>query len=236
MKRVTSIGLGVVLALASSILVSAQTSAGIVKGGMLKAKAISLPIPEYPDEAKTAEVGGTVRVEIILDESGSVISARAVHGTINASPEARQRPGVASARWSLDKAAVKAARESKFAPTVVNGLPVQVSGFVMYEFEFGNPPFIYDNRVLNGKAKTMPMPTYPEAARLARVGGTVLVEIIADKKGDVISAKVVSGHKLLWRVAVEAAKQAKFWPLVLDGVPMTRGGVLRYEFALPDES
>ena len=86
--------------------------------------------------------------------------------------------------------------------------------------------------VLNGKATTLPMPTYPPAARSARVSGLVVVEVVIDGSGKVISAKATTGHSLLQAAAVQAAQQARFTPTLLSGQPVKISGVINYNFAL----
>jgi Ca-activated chloride channel family protein len=88
-----------------------------VSGGVLNGKAISLPKPQYPAGAKSTRASGVVTVEVLLDEAGKVISARAVDG----SPFLRQ-------------AAVNAARLARFSPTVLSGQPVKVTGVITYRF------------------------------------------------------------------------------------------------------
>jgi TonB family protein len=89
----------------------------MVVGGVLNGKAISKPVPAYPPIAKAAHVQGTVVVEIVIGESGDVISATAVSG-----------------HPLLQQAAVTAARQAKFSPTRLSGQPVQVSGTLTYNF------------------------------------------------------------------------------------------------------
>jgi TonB family protein len=88
-----------------------------VEGGFLNGKAVDLPKAAYPDAARKNHDAGTVQVQVIIDESGKVISATAVFG-----PEV------------LRDSAVKAAMRAKFKPTVVNGVPVKVSGILTYDF------------------------------------------------------------------------------------------------------
>lgn len=92
-----------------------------VSGGVLNGKAISLPKPSYPSSAKSVHAEGLVTVEVVLDEEGKVITARAVDG----SPFLRQ-------------AAVDAARQARFSPTVLSGQPVKVSGVITYKFSLSN--------------------------------------------------------------------------------------------------
>jgi TonB family protein len=88
-----------------------------IAAGVLNGKAISKPQPAYPPIAKAARAQGTVTVQIIVDESGRVISASAVSG-----------------HPLLLQAAVAAARQARFSPTLLSGQPVKVSGVITYNF------------------------------------------------------------------------------------------------------
>jgi periplasmic protein TonB len=89
----------------------------VVSGGVLNGKAISKPQPAYPPIAKAARASGTVTVQILVDESGRVVSASAVSG-----------------HPLLQQAAVAAARNARFSPTLLSGQPVKVSGVITYNF------------------------------------------------------------------------------------------------------
>jgi protein TonB len=84
--------------------------------------------------------------------------------------------------------------------------------------------------VLNGKAISLPKPAYPPIARAAHAAGTVVVQVLIDENGNVVSAKAVSGHPLLQAVAVSAARQARFSPTKLSGQPVKVTGVIQYNF------
>lgn len=88
-----------------------------ISGGVLNGKAIVLPQPEYPPIAAQAKASGTVTVQVLVDETGSVISAHAVSG-----------------HPLLQAAAVAAARQAKFSPTSLMGEPVKVTGVLSYTF------------------------------------------------------------------------------------------------------
>ena len=85
--------------------------------GILNNRALDLPKPAYPAEAKKNHIAGQVQVKVFLDEYGKVISAEATFG-----PEA------------LRPAAVEAAKRARFRQTIVNGIPVKVFGVVTYDF------------------------------------------------------------------------------------------------------
>ncbi len=84
--------------------------------------------------------------------------------------------------------------------------------------------------VLNGKAISLPKPAYPPIARAAHASGTVVVQVLIDENGSVVSAHAVSGHPLLQAAAVGAAKQARFSPTKLSGQPVKVTGVIQYNF------
>jgi periplasmic protein TonB len=84
--------------------------------------------------------------------------------------------------------------------------------------------------VLNGKAISLPKPAYPPIARAAHASGTVVVQVLIDENGNVVSAHAVSGHPLLQAAAVGAAKSARFSPTKLSGQPVKVTGVIQYNF------
>lgn len=88
-----------------------------ISGGVLNGKATSLPVPAYPAAARAIRASGSVSVQVLIDENGSVVSANAVSG-----------------HALLRSAAVSAARRAKFSPTKLSGQPVKVSGVITYNF------------------------------------------------------------------------------------------------------
>jgi len=84
---------------------------------VVNGKAITLVTPAYPAIAHSAHASGQVRVQVLIDVEGNVAAARAVDG-----------------HPLLRAAAEKAARESKFAPTKVEGKLVNVNGIIIYNF------------------------------------------------------------------------------------------------------
>lgn len=213
-----------------------------INGGILNGKAISLPRPAYPEEAKAAGLEGTVYVNVVIDESGNVVSAVAstdTHKVYRSKGEVAAEQEVPPADPILREAAEKAALEAKFAPTRLSGEPVKVAGTIVYNFvtkksavvDQTNP----DSEVLNGKAISLPRPGYPPAAKAVKAEGVVIVKVVIDEGGEVISATAVSGHPLLRAAAVEAAKAAKFAPTIVDGRTAKVVGHLTYNFVGPKE-
>jgi TonB family protein len=94
-----------------------STAVKTISGGVLNAKAISLPKPAYPPIARAAKASGTVIVQVTVDENGNVVSAQAVSG-----------------HPLLQAGAVAAARSAKFSPIRLSGQPVKVTGVIQYNF------------------------------------------------------------------------------------------------------
>lgn len=99
-----------------------------------------------------------------------------------------------------------------------------------HEPEIPRPTDSISGGVLNGRAIELPKPIYPPIARQAHASGTVVVQVIIDETGNVISAHAISGHPLLQSVCVAAARGAKFSPTKLAGQPVKVTGVITYTF------
>jgi TonB family protein len=235
MKNLISICLGIWIVLASCAIVFGQDTPSIISGGVLNGKATSLPKPEYPAEAKAAGEEGTVVVDVVFDEFGSVMSANAaadVRKINGAEGKARE---IQPADPMLRDSAEKAALEAKFSPTKLSGVPVKVSGSIIYKFVLADDSSVVEGGILNGRATALPMPEYPDAAKAVRASGLVAVKVTVDENGDVISATAASGHPLLRRAAVDAAREAKFAPTRLSGEAVKVSGVITYNFVVPEK-
>ena len=63
-------------------------------------------------------------------------------------------------------------------------------------------------------------PTYPPLARTARVQGSVILAAIIGKDGSIQNLHVISGHPLLTQAALDAVKQWRYRPYILNGEPV----------------
>lgn len=82
------------------------------------------------------------------------------------------------------------------------------------------------------QVKARPLPPYPPIALAARAVGTVVVEVLISKEGDVLCARSSSGHPLLRQAAVSAALNWKFEPFKVSGNPATVIGTVAFEFKM----
>jgi TonB family protein len=83
---------------------------------VLNSRAISLPRPIYPKLALQIGLQGIVTVQVLIDETGRVVSAKA------------------SGHPLLVAEAQKAAMQARFSPTVISETPMKVSGVITYNF------------------------------------------------------------------------------------------------------
>ncbi|HKR14729.1 MAG TPA: energy transducer TonB [Pyrinomonadaceae bacterium] len=92
----------------------------VVSKGVITSQALSLPKPNYPPIAKQMGIQGMVSVQVLIDETGKVISAKAVGGSPFLTAEAQ-----------------KAAFQARFSPTILSDQAVRVSGVITYNFVLG---------------------------------------------------------------------------------------------------
>jgi protein TonB len=59
-------------------------------------------------------------------------------------------------------------------------------------------------------------PVYPPIARQARISGTVRLEAIIAADGRIRELKVISGHPLLVQSALDAVRQWRYQPTLLN--------------------
>lgn len=96
--------------------ISTETLAGKCKKFTLGTLTLFLQ-PEYPPEAKIAQIGGTVTVSVSIDETGIVSGIKQIEGN-----------------RILQNAVINAVQKLKFTPTVCDGVPKPVSGLLTYNF------------------------------------------------------------------------------------------------------
>ncbi len=85
--------------------------------GVINGKAYYLPKPAYSAAAIAVRAEGKVDVQVMIDETGKVVSANAVSG-----------------HPMLRGPAERAARNAKFTPTYLSKVPVKVTGVIVYNF------------------------------------------------------------------------------------------------------
>jgi TonB family protein len=189
--------------------------------------------PIYPPLAKQARIQAIVVLKVVISKSGDVENVQLVSGHPMLAP-----------------AAIEAVKQWKYTPYVLNGDPVEVETQVTVNFTLSDkapaegyvgdnpgggfsgvippPPGTAPNparirvsqAVMQGLLVTRVNPQYPQEAKDQRIQGRVVLSIIVDKDGNVANVEVISGHPMLAPPAMEAVKQWKYRPYLLNGEPI----------------
>jgi TonB family protein len=189
--------------------------------------------PVYPADARKAGVEGVVILSAKTDATGhvrDVMILRSIpllnQAAIDAVKQWVYEPYVkdgkptpiaftVTVRFQLD--GKKKAGSSGVAGGVVGGVLGGVLGKEQEEFAKGavramdaiKPP---------ARIKSVE-PVYPEEARKAGVEGVVILEVRTDEKGNVEDARILRSIPVLNNAAIDAVKQWKYEPLLIDGKP-----------------
>ncbi|MFL6304178.1 MAG: energy transducer TonB [Candidatus Sulfotelmatobacter sp.] len=75
-------------------------------------------------------------------------------------------------------------------------------------------------------------PSYPPLARQARIQGTVILQATISKEGSIENLQLISGHPMLAPAAIEAVKQWKYKPYLLNGEPVEVETQVQVNFTL----
>jgi protein TonB len=82
------------------------------------------------------------------------------------------------------------------------------------------------------RAISRPNPVYPQLARQARIQGVVRLEAVIDESGKITDLKVISGHPLLVQSALDAVRQWRYQPTVLNNVAVQVATTIDVNFTL----
>jgi protein TonB len=223
-------------------LASAQDPQPLRVGGVIKAPTKIVDVaPVYPEIAQAAGAEGVVILELLVDPTGAVSSARVI----------RSVP-------LLDEAALQAVYGWVYTPTFLNGVAVPIYYNVTISFSLkdatqarantpGTPPSVASLArppvmsaqaaspdaieqaravaVRVGGAVRAPRkitnvdPVYPPIAVAAGTTGTVILELLVGADGHVLDGKVIRSIPLLNEAALNAAMQWVYEPPLVNGSP-----------------
>lgn len=198
-----------------------------ISGGVAAGQIVSKVTPIYPPEAKEKGIQGAVVLHAIIGKDGAVQDLAVISGP----PE-------------LVPSAMEAVKQWVYKPYLLNGEPVDVETTITVNFALSNspgqqppspppPPPSADNNSTNegvyhvgGSVRPpvvtySPDPQYTEAARKAKLSGTVIVGLIVDSNGVPQNVHITKGLASdLDEKAVEAVQQYRFNPATKNGEPV----------------
>jgi protein TonB len=76
------------------------------------------------------------------------------------------------------------------------------------------------------------LPVYPPLARMARIQGQVVLQAVISKQGVIENLKVVTGHPMLVPAAIDAVRQWRYRPYVLNNEPVEVETQITVNFSL----
>jgi TonB family protein len=84
--------------------------------------------------------------------------------------------------------------------------------------------------VMAGNLISAPLPDYPMLARMAHVGGEVVLQAVIAKNGSVLATHVLRGNRLLRGAAEDAVRQWRYRPYAVDGHPVEVATIVTVRF------
>jgi TonB family protein len=193
--------------------------------------------PVYPLRARQARVQGTVILKVEINKSGSVESMQVVSGHPMLAPAAVE----AVKQWEYKPYLLNGEAVDVETRVMVNftlagnppaegvvgdmpgGIPRGEEGGIISSVpaEPARPGVVRVSQgVMAGLLASKVAPDYPVDAKQARIQGTVVMRVIVDNEGNVANIQLISGHPLLAPAAIDAVKQWKYRPYLLDGMPV----------------
>lgn len=96
----------------------------------------------------------------------------------------------------------------------------------------GSQPIRVGAKVLASRLIHRVDPVYPEEAKRKRIQGSVLLEVLVNEQGEVAKSIVLRGDSLLAQAAVDAVRQWRYQPFLLDNKPIAVIGTVLVTFVL----
>jgi TonB family protein len=193
-----------------------------VRGDIKPPKPVKVVKTIYPEIARQAAVEGVVLLEARTDVSGRVKDVRVL----------RSIP-------LLNQAAIDAVRQWVYEPLIIDGEPREAVFTVTIRFgleEEGKAGLEKEPAEASGVVEPHVIlrvsPVYPEKARRAGIEGTVLLEATTDENGDVVKVRVLKSIPELDQAAIDALRQWKYEPHLVDGKPTSIVFTVTMRFSL----
>ena len=184
--------------------------------------------PSYPAAAKKDKIEGTVWVKVWVDETGKVADATIEKSDANV----------------FEGTAIDAVKQWRFKPALSKGKPVSVWVTIPFRFKLQDKEMAESRPAVTMKVrpvfptKQLPPvenmkvdkdpeaveqvnPKYPEKAMQDRIEGTVWTKMWIDESGNVVAVDVTkTENEALNQAAIDAGKQWKFKPALVNGKPV----------------
>lgn len=196
---------------------------------LIKQQGLALLHGRSDEESRGYAVGLSMTAAILSDELGlshlASVNKTMAEGLLSTDPSLRG--------FSPAVSAEERRRYDEIVPIVRRGVTTVLGASPSLSIGDSTNPLRrapISGGVLNGKALKLAKPRYPQAARDSGASGTVVVQVLIDETGKVISARAIGGHPDLRKVSEDAALESEFSPTRLEGKPVKVTGVIQYNF------
>jgi len=226
----------------------------LVGQSFMASEIVTKVAPVYPPLARQARIQGTVVLKAQISKSGDVEDLQLLSGHPMLAPAAIE----AVKQWKYKPYLVNGDPVEVETRVVVNftlsgkspaeGVVGDAPGGVASGEQGGIAPSNPENPihpaipqhvrvakgVMQGLLVSRVQPEYPADAKDQRIEGAVVLRVSLDKEGNVANIQLVNGHPLLAPAAIEAVKQWKYRPYLLNGNPVEVDTQVTVNFTLAE--
>jgi TonB family protein len=194
--------------------------------GFMSGRLLTKVDPVYPPIAMAAHVQGPVVLHALISKTGTVEDLSVISG-----PE------------MLKSSALDAVHQWTYKPLLVNGEPQQVDTVIVVNYTApengpataaaaGPDPLRVAGWVTAGFLISKINPVYPAEAKAAGVQGAVALRAVISKTGTIDQLQIVSGPPELTHSALDAVRQWRYTPYLLNGEPTEIQTTITVNFSL----
>ena len=206
-------------------------------------KQINVVYPEYPQDALERGIRGIVVVDITVNAGGDVTTAAVASGpqalqasAFKAALGLKYSPGSSTVAMRISFEYMRT--DNSWGVRIGNAAGSGITGGMMTSRGGGAPDPAGALRVGGAvgppkKTKDFP-PEYPALAQQARVQGVVSMEVRIDERGAVSDVRTLRSIPLLDQAAIDAVKQWRYEPTLMNGVAMPVIMTVEVNFSLRD--
>ena len=188
----------------------------------------------YPTAAREQKIQGETMARFVVTETGTVENIQVFKGDS-----------------LLASATLEALHKWRFKPVIVDGVATVVATLATFNFVLDNnnpnptevlpviaPATKFPKRVrvsssvVTGLLVSKVTPIYPDGAKAGHIQGAVVLHAIISKEGTVGDLQLVSGPRELAPSAIEAVKQWRYRPYLLNGRPVEVETQIQVNFTL----
>jgi len=184
---------------------------------MLTTLLVAPPPPPPPPPPPAVTPVKVIKPIARLIQAGKLMAPRAIPKEVNIFKEAEMPPDVSA---GAVVGGVPGGVPGGQAGGVIGGIIGGISGGLPPPPKEGPKRIRVGGQVQQARLISQPRPLYPPLAKQARISGTVVLQAVIAKDGTIQELQVLSGHPLLVAAALDAVKQWRYQPTLLNSEPV----------------